>query len=347
MTDPTMPPCRGGDLGALVRTLSRSFTILSATALAAAGIAATAGSANAALTTRCDGEASSVTVPGDLVVAKDTSCVLTDVTVQGEVRVQAGGDLLMTDSSVDGRVVVQGDAYFDATGTSVGGNVVSNGGYGVYLDESAVEGNYNGRAAEGASPFLYSYDSSISGRVNVAQGLVHLSGNTIGGNVTSENSEFTDILDSTVAGNLTVTGATEGTTFCAGELDGDATLTGNAGVQLGSGGQKITCEGATYFGGDVTASDNTDGVDVTDTIVRGDLTGEGNDPAPTGSENRVRGEAGGQFADLQPAAQKRSLSAQSAKDSAEAHAESLDTKRDERRAEAEKAAELSGPADLR
>lgn len=327
-----------------MRTLSRSVTLLSAAALAAAGIAATAGSASAALTTRCDGEASSVTVPGDLVVAKGKSCVLTDVTIEGEVRVQAGADLLITDSSVDGRVLVQGDGYFDASTSEIAGNVVSNGGYGVYLDESAVDGNYNGRAAEGASPFLYSYDSSITGRVNVSQGLVHLSGNTIGGNVTSENSEFTDILDSTVAGNLTVTGATEGTTFCAGELDGDATLTGNAGVQLGSGGQKITCEGATYFGGDVTASDNTDGVDVTDTIIRGDLTGEGNDPAPTGSENRVRGELGGQFVDLQPAAQKRALMTQSAPAD---NAEELDTQRQERRAEAEKAAEQAGPANLR
>lgn len=327
-----------------MRTLSRSVTLLSAAALAAAGIAATAGSASAALTTRCDGEASSVTVPGDLVVAKGKSCVLTDVTIEGEVRVQAGADLLITDSSVDGRVLVRGDGYFDASTSEIAGNVVSNGGYGVYLDESAVDGNYNGRAAEGASPFLYSYDSSITGRVNVAQGLVHLSGNTIGGNVTSENSEFTDILDSTVAGNLTVTGATEGTTFCAGELDGDATLTGNAGVQLGSGGQKITCEGATYFGGDVTASDNTDGVDVTDTIIRGDLTGEGNDPAPTGSENRVRGELGGQFVDLQPAAQQRALMTQSAPAD---NAEELDTQRQERRAEAEKAAEQAGPANLR
>ena len=327
-----------------MRTLSRSVTLLSAATLAAAGIAATAGSASAALTTRCDGEASSVTVPGDLVVAKDKSCVLTDVTVEGEVRVQAGADLLITDSSVGGRVVVQGDGYFDASTSEIAGNVVSNGGYGVYLDESAVDGTYNGRAAEGAEPFLYSYDSAIGGNLNIAQGLVHVSGSSVGGNVKSENSEFTDILDSTLAGDLTVTGATEGTTFCAGELDGDASLTGNAGVQLGSGGQKITCEGATYFGGDVTASDNTDGVDVTDTIIRGDLTGEGNDPAPTGSENRVRGELGGQFVDLQPAAQKRAFSAQSA--SAD-HAQGLDTQRDERRAEAEKAAEQAGPANLR
>ena len=327
-----------------MRTLSRSFTILSATALAAAGLAATAGSANAALTTRCDGEASSVTVPGDLVVGKDNSCVLTDVTVQGEVRVQAGADLLMTDSSVDGRVLVQGDGYFDATGTEVAGNVVSNGSYGVYLDESAVEGSYNGREAEGAEPFLYSYDSSIGGNVTVGQGLVHVSGSTVGGNVKSEGSQFTDIVDSTLSKDLTVTDAAEGATFCAGEIDGNAVFSGNAGVQLGTGGQNLRCEGTTYFGGDVTASDNTDGVDVTDTIVRGDLTGEGNDPAPTGSENRVRGDVGGQFADLQPAAQKRALSAQAAQ---EEHAEDLTTKRDERRADAEKAAEEAGPANLR
>jgi hypothetical protein len=327
-----------------VRTLSRSFTILSATALAAAGIAATAGSASAALTTRCDGEASSVTVPGDLVVAKDKSCVLTDVTIQGEVRVQAGADLLVTDSSVGGRVVVQGDAYFDATGTEIAGNVVSNGGYGVYLDESSVAGNYQGRAAEGADPFLYSYDSSIDGRVTVAQGLVHLRTVTVGGAVTSENSEFTDIIDSTLSRDLTVTGATEGTTFCGGEVDGAATFTGNAGVQLGTGGALVQCEGTSYFGGDVTVSDSTGGVDVTNTIVRGDLTGEGNDPAPTGSDNRVRGTLGGQFEDLQPAAQARALAASS---TPEERAAELDTKRAERRGDAEKTAELSGPANLR
>jgi len=327
-----------------VRTLSRSFTVLSAAALAAAGLAATAGSANAALTTYCEGDASSVTVPGDLVVAEGASCVLTDVTIEGEVRVQAGADLLVTDSSVGGQVAVQGDGYFDASGSEIAGDVVSHGGYGVYLDESGVEGSYDGLAAEGASPFLYSYDSSIAGGLSVAQGLVHLSGNTVGGDVTSENSEFTDIIDSTLAGDLTVSGATEGATFCAGEVDGDAVFSGNGGVQLGTGGQKITCEGATYFGGDVTAADNTEGVDVTDTIIRGGLTGEGNDPAPTGSENRVRGELGGQFVDLQPAAQQRSLRAQSA---TEDHARTLDTQREERRAEAERAVELAGPANLR
>lgn len=305
-----------------MRTISRSAVALSTMALASAGLALGAGSASAALTTYCDGEASGVTVPGDLVVAKDTSCVLTDVTIEGEVRVQAGGDLLVADTSVAERVVVQADGYFDGTGAEVGGNIVSNGGYGVYLDASTVAGNYVGRAGEDADPFLYSYDTAIDGRVTVAQGLVHLQTVTVGGHLTSENSLYTDILDSTISRDLTVTG--------------------NAGVQIGTGGALIDCEDANYVGGDLTIWDSTDGVDVYDNIIRGDLAGSGNVPAPTGSDNRVRGEVGGQFAELAPAA--RTMSAQS---STQDHQQELDGKRAERRGSAEEAAELAGPANLR
>lgn len=325
-----------------VRTLSRSAVALSTMALASAGLALGAGSASAALTTFCDGEASDVTVPGDLRVAKDTSCVLTGVTVEGEIRVQSGGDLLVTDSSIADRVVVQADGYFDATGTDIGGNVVSQGGYGVYLDDSTVAGSYVGREGEDADPFLYSYDSSIEGRVTVAQGLVHLETVTVGGHVTSENTLYTDILDSTLSRSLTVTGTTEGSALCGSEVDGDAIFTGNGGVQIGTGGSLIDCEDGNYLGGDLTISDTTDGADVSDSIIRGDLAGEGNSPAPTGADNRVRGESTGQFAELAPAA--RTMSAQA---TAEDHQDELDGKRAERRGAAEKAAELSGPANLR
>lgn len=325
-----------------MRTISRSAVALSTLALASAGLALGAGSASAALTTYCDGDASGVTVPGDLVVAKDISCVLTDVTIEGEVRVQTGGDLLVTDTSVTERVVVQGDAYFDATGATIGGNVVSNGGYGVYLDASTVGGSYVGRAGEDAEPFLYSYDTAVDGRVTVAQGLVHLQTVTVGGHLTSENSLYTDIIDSTVSRDLTVTSAIEGTALCGSEVDGVATYTGNAGVQIGTGGALIDCEDANYLGGDLTISDSTDGVDVTDNIIRGDLAGSGNAPAPTGSDNRVRGEAGGQFVELAPAA-----ATMSARSSTQDHQQELDGKRAERRGTAEKAAELAGPANLR
>lgn len=325
-----------------MRTLSRSAIALSTMALASAGLALGAGSASAALTTSCDGDAADVTVPGDLVVKKDKSCVLTGVTIEGEVRVQSGADLLITDSSVAERVVVQSDAYFDSTGSEVGGNVVSNGGYGVYLDDSAVAGNYVGKAGEDADPFLYSYDTAIDGRVTIGQGLAHLQTVTVGGNLLSENSQYTDILDSTIAKDVTVTGAAEGSALCGSEVDGAATFTGNAGVQIGTGGNLVDCEDSNYLGYDVTISDNTDGVDVSGNIIRGDLAGEGNDPAPTGAENRVRGESSGQFAELAPAA--ATMSAQSeSKD----RAKELDAQRDERRGAAEDAAELSGPANLR
>lgn len=325
-----------------MRTISRSAVALSTMALASAGLALGAGSASAALTTYCDGEAAGVTVPGDLVVAKNTSCVLTDVTIEGEVRVQSGGDLLVTDTSVGERVVVQADGYFDGTGAEIGGNVVSQGGYGVYLDASTVGGSYVGRAGEDAEPFLYSYDTAIDGRVTVAQGLVHLQTVTVGGHLTSENSLYTDILDSTISRDLTVTGAAEGTALCGSEVDGAATYTGNAGVQIGTGGALIDCEDANYLGGDLSIWDSTDGVDVTDNIIRGDLAGSGNDPAPTGADNRVRGEASGQFAELAPAA-----SAMSTRSSTQDHQQELDGKRAERRGSAEEAAEIAGPANLR
>lgn len=328
-----------------MRTLSRTVLSVSALALASAGLAVGAGSASAALTTYCDGDASDVTVPGNLVVAKGDSCVLDGVTINGEVQVKAGADLLMTDSSVSDRVVVASDGYFDATGTEVAGNLTSKGGYGVYLDESSVGGSYTGRAVDGADPFLYSYDSSIGGKLTVEQGLVHLQTVTVGGAVSSDNATYTDILDSTLSRGLTVSANAEGTSLCGSEVDGAATFTGSTGVQLGTGGGLVDCEDGNYFGSDVTVSDNTDGVDVSGNIIRGALTGEGNAPAPTGADNRVRGEAGGQFTDLAPAAQKAQAFAATA--DPEAHADELDSQRADRRAAAEQKAEEAGPANLR
>ncbi|WP_193106617.1 hypothetical protein [Brachybacterium sp. FME24] len=325
-----------------MRTLPRSVIALSTLALASAGVALGAGSASAALTTYCEGDAADVTVPGDLVVAEGDSCILDGVTIQGQVQVESGADLLITDSSIADQVVVAADGYFDASGSEVGGDLLSEGGYGVYLDDSAVSGSYQGGTGEDSDPFLYSYDSLIGGDVAIEQGLVHLQTVTIGGAVSSENTLYTDIVDSTLSGDLAITANAEGTAVCGSEIDGAATFTGNAGVQLGTGGGLIDCEDANYFGSDVTASDNTDGVDVSDNIIRGALTGEGNDPAPTGVDNRVRGEVGGQFTDLAPAARTMAASA-----SPEAHADQLDSKRADRHAAAEKSAEQAGPANLR
>src|SRR5699024_2921335 len=180
----------------IVRTASaaqRAHPPASRAALAPPGLALGAGCASAAVTAHGGGEAPDVTVPGALVVGKNNSCVLDGVTIEGAVHVRAGADLVMSDSSVAERVVVAPDAYLDASDSEVGGNVVSRSGYGVYLEDSSVGGAFQGRLAEeDASPFLYSYDTSIDGRVNVEQGLVHLQTVTVGGPVTTSGTSYTD-----------------------------------------------------------------------------------------------------------------------------------------------------------
>lgn len=318
----------------------RAVLALSTIALASAGLTLGAGSASAALTTYCSGDAADVTVPGDLVVAEGDSCVLDGVSVEGTTQVRSGADLLVEDSAF-GDVDVAPDGYFDAASSTVDGNLTSTNGYGVYLDDSSVGGAYQGEGDSDADPFLYSFDTTFAGPVDVTRGPVHLQAAEIAGDVTTSGTAYTDILDSTLAGDLQVTGSPEGTAICESEVDGDAAFRENHEVQIGHGLDLMTCSGTNYFGADVLIEDNTGAVDVTDSIVRGDLGGTANDPAPTGSDNRVRGEIGGQFTDLAPAAQ--ALSARSAPAD---HAGELGDRRDDRRASAEDAAELAGPAQL-
>lgn len=75
-------------------------------ALAGLGIMIGAVPSQAALTTFCEGVASDVTVPGDLVVARGDSCELTNVTIQGDATVRADANLLLTDAAVDGQLRV-------------------------------------------------------------------------------------------------------------------------------------------------------------------------------------------------------------------------------------------------
>lgn len=325
-----------------MRTLPRSLVALSTMALASAGMAVGATTASAALTTYCDGDAADVTVPGDLVVAEGNSCILDNVTIDGKVQVMSGADLLINGSTVNDAIIVSADGYFDATDSDMTGSVTNSGGYGVYLDGASVGGVYLGEADEDADTFLYSFDGSFGDGIDIAQGLVHLESAQIVGDVATDNATYTDIVDSTLTGDLTVTGSPEGSAICETEVDGVATFTGNGQLQIGTGLSLVPCEGVNYFGSDVLIDDNTGGVDVTGNIIRGDLTGEGNDPAPTGSDNRVRGESGGQFTELAPAAQSMATQSEFGPD----HSEQLKDKRDERRASAEKDAELAGPAYL-
>ena len=276
--------------------LTASLGLVTAAGLTLTGVLAVPASAD--LVTRCVGTGGAVTVPGDLVVPKGESCSLSGTTVQGQVRVQDGADLVITDGKLMGAVTVSKDGYFDTTNTAIAGPVTSRGGYGVYLDRSTLSQDFRGRAAGDTEPFAYLTDSTVGGQVDARTGQLLLDTSQVTGAVQGRGTTYVDVVNSTLADAVTVTGNAEGSVICASEVDGKASLSGNVGVQVGGGNLLSQCDDVNYFGDDLAVSDNTGGVTVTGNIIRGDLSGTGNDPAPTGSGNRVRGTASGQFADL-------------------------------------------------
>ena len=283
-----------------MRRRTRPLAVMASLALAATGVIAGAASASADTVTRCIGTAGEVTVAGDLVVPADRTCVLEGTTVHGDVLVRSGANLVATDATFSERVVVNGGAFFDATDTTVGGNLVNNGAYGIYLDGTEVEGNYLGRATED-STFFYSTDAAIQGRLEAVSGDVYLESTEVGRWVNTEGTTYTDVIDSTIDGELTVAHNPYGASICASEVDGTTTYIGNGGVQAGPGLWLTDCEEINYFGADVTISESTGQVDLSGSIIRGDLSGTDNETRPTGSDNRIRGEAGEQFKNLRPA----------------------------------------------
>lgn len=317
----------------------------------AAGVTVGAAPASAApLTTRCDGQAGPVTVPGDLVVPAGRSCALNGTVILGAVRVAAGADLLLDQVRIEGPVAIRADGYLDAYESSLRGVVRAREAYGVVLDASSAGAGFSGRGAGDpyTGGFFFSQDSEIGGDLDVRDGEVYLAGSAVRGSVTSVDNTYTDVLDSTLTGDITVTNNSEGGAFCASEVDGDALYQRNAGLlQLGGDGPLADCDGVNYWGGDVAVSDNIGGVLVSGNIVRGDLSGAGNDPAPTGEDNRVRGQLAGQFVDLQPtpeddaALEARRLTVDPQDDAAE-----LTAKRDQRRADATARAASAGAAAL-
>ncbi|MGC0274655.1 hypothetical protein ACO0LV_16850 [Pseudactinotalea sp. Z1739] len=328
-----------------MRKSSRPAAVLAALALAATGAVATAATASADLVTRCVGTAGEVTVPGDLVVPSGRTCILEGTTVTGQVRVQSGANLVVTDGTLADRVVVASDAYFDATNTAIGANLASNGAYGVFLEGAQVGGHVVGRAGDDDPGFLYSMDTDVEGRIDAVDGAVYLDSTRVGRFVSTEGTVSTDIIDSTIARELTVADNAAGALICASEVDGNASYLGNTAVQVGAGDALAECDEVNYFGADLTVSGNTGGVSVADNIIRGDLTGADNNPAPVGVDNRVRGELGGQFTDLRAAGP--SISAQQdARADVEGYrtGEEILTERQDKREAAISEGERIGPA---
>ncbi|CAM3626784.1 hypothetical protein KIPE111705_17710 [Kibdelosporangium persicum] len=319
----------------------RARSVLAVAAAVASASIAVALPASAGLTTYCEGEAESVTVPGDLRVAAAKSCVLTDVDVSGTVTVEAGASLVVNGGTFTGNVSILDDGFFDAQGTTLTGSLTSVDGFGFYLAGGSKVGTVKVSADKYPDRGTYAYfnGATVDGDLTSSVGEVYGQSVNFNGNVSGTNVAYVDLVDSVVAKDVTVTGAKLGAVLCASEVYGNGSYTGNSNaLQIGANGPIVGCEQASYWAGNLTVSGNKATVNVSNNIVRGNLAGVDNDPAPTGANNRVRGTTSGQFVNLAPEAAGRAAV------SAGAHERSADV--ESRKSAAKAAAKAHGPADL-
>ena len=295
----------------------KKVAVLASAALAASSVFLVVQPAQSALVTRCAGDAGAVTVPGDLVVPADRSCTLNGTTVLGNVRVSAGADLLAEGATLSGNLIVQSNAYADVIDTDVEGAVQGRSQFGVFVEESSVSGGVDQRnpGANEFAPFVYTFSSDIEGGVSARAGELLIESTTVSGDVYSTNGEFTDIVDSTLEDRLTVRNNALGSVVCESEIYGNAVFAGNMGtLQIGGSGDAGPCDGASFWGGDVTFNNNNTedgtGFQLSNNIVRGDLIGTGNTPLAVGEGNRVRGETSLELGTA-PAAARMSAEAES------------------------------------
>lgn len=298
----------------------QTTAVLAAAATLAAGGLAWAAPASAELTTRCVGEGGAVTVPGDLVVPRDSSCTLTGTTVTGDVRVRPGANLIAQDATIEGRVVAADNAYFEAINSTVGGQVALNGAYGSYLDNSDLSDRVITRpgGSSDIGGFVYTFETDIAGNLVSRSGELFVESTEIGGTVNSRSSLYTDLYESFVDGRMIVRGNELGSVVCASAVQGESRFVDNTElVQLGSDGPFADCAGGSYWGDNVTVNGSTGGVYVDNSIVNGDLTLRNNDPvAQVGDNAMVRGEIRGDYEDWDGSApmtlQRRSAAPESA-----------------------------------
>lgn len=256
---------------------------------AAAGLMAVgfAAPSQAALTTYCDGTGADVTVPGDLIVAAGKSCELTNVIINGNVTVRADANLLLDGSTVNGNVRLVANAFADVVGTTVTGVTTQQGGYGIYAEDSNLAGN----VAATDSGFFYSVGTEHA-RLTSTNGETFVESGWVRTNLTTTGDTLTDVYDTVVLGTASVTNTEQGSVFALSEVDGNATFSGNAEILQVGASEPLTGGGFNVFGANLTVTDNTADVYVSDNVVRGNFVLSGNTGVVVTENNRVRGEDG-------------------------------------------------------
>ncbi|GGI03707.1 hypothetical protein [Egicoccus halophilus] len=271
----------------------RQSTVVGVAAAMVMGATALPASAN--VVTCNNSSLTNGTISGDLRVPAGSFCVLDGVTVQGNVLVLREADLLADGTTVGGNVEVRAEGYAEFADSSIAGDVTGQASFGQVLFDTEIGGDIATRRNQ----FVFLLGGDLAGSMDIraavdARTETFVESLRVGGNLETNNNDFTDVFDSTIEGDLTIARAEQGSIFCTSEVDGNALFNLNRGtLQIGG----DDC-GPVYFGSDLQISRHTGAPTLEDTIVRGDLRCNGNTTAPTGTNVRVRGEAIGQCADL-------------------------------------------------
>jgi len=299
-------------------------------------------------TMRCSDTITGTTVRANITVPAGQSCVLEEATVNGNVTVARSGSLAVLSSTVNGNVVGQDDSFLDVLDSALNGSVRLSSAYGMFLDTSgaagAVTANFTNNFFEDG--FVYLFDADARSTMRVTHGVVYVGddpdsaegpgrGSRITGDLTTTDTVYTDIYNSVLYSDVSISGADLGSALCFSEIDGRVSVVGSQPddedeeiptiVQIGTEGD-YGC-GYNVVAGDLEILDNTADVRVTGNTIRGNLVCEGNTPAPVLGANRLRGEGTGQcasaaeVADAQPEAQARIFSDEDAPAVEERHAE--------------------------
>lgn len=250
-------------------------------------------------TTRCVTEDGGAPVTGNLranvVVPAGEVCVVEDATITGNVTVGRDADLYVSSSTVNGNVVARNNAYIDVFDTAVNGSVRLASAFGLNMDTSGAAAAITANNAE----FTYLFDSDARSTFRVNGGEAFLEGARMTGDVTTMDTLYTDVFDSVLYRDTSISGADQGALLCTSEFDGLLSLVGNSDIiQIGDTGPDATFRGCGFnvMSGDVELLDNTADIQVAGNSIRGNVICEGNDPAPVIGVNRIRGEGVGQCA---------------------------------------------------
>jgi hypothetical protein len=272
----------------------RLLSVVAVANLVAVGLAAAPSQAQGV--SLCSGTAENFTIGGDLAVPAGASCTLINSTVRGNVTVRDDANLTLDGSTLRRGLTVRTNGFVGATSSSVGGVTTLRGAFGAAFEDSELRGGVNAQE----TGFFFS-DRSTQGSVlsNTGQTVV-LSGR-VSGDLRTTLDLLTDVRDTVVTGDLSVTQAELGSVICRSEIDGDVGLRGSGDlVQLGDSAPVTDCE-FNVLGGELTVRDNTAEIRISDNVIRGDVECTGNTTAPAGANNRLRGQATDQCAELAPA----------------------------------------------